>query len=105
MKLEESPVKLDLKPRQRESKSRKPKNGELPDACHESQVWRRRVIPTFFRWASVQSNPWNIPDDKIVGTLDTICQYHYDGIVQLDTSTSSPAFGLVRFHLHAQSRY
>lgn len=93
MKLEDS-SQLALR-----SRSRKPKNNELPQEWLEGGAWRKIVIPTLFRWASIQLNPWIIPDTKIVEALETICRATFGDSEFLDVeyalNTKSTAVRLV----------
>ena len=80
----------------RGEKSRnKPSNGQLPPECHEDGVWRKRVIPTFFRWAGVQSNPFGISESKIADALRIICGAYYGDSVPLDFNISGVPLRLV----------
>lgn len=76
MKVEDSPKPV-LKIRQRSAGTgKKVTNDDLPKSCHINNTWRGRVIPTLFRWAGTQPNPWSIPDSNITEALKIICDVY-----------------------------
>jgi len=73
----------------------KPSNRQLPKICHENGTWRKYVIPTLFRWAGVQPDPFIIPDAKVIAALGTITDTYYGDSVELDISPAGAPARLV----------
>ena len=95
MKLEDSPKPISKVSHSRAGK--KPTNNGLPKEWLEDGAWRKKVIPTLFQWASIQPNPWILPDTKVTNALEKICNAYY-GDSELTITTTSTAFRLVRTH-------
>jgi hypothetical protein len=72
----------------------------LPKECLENKTWRKKVITTLFRWAGVQSNPWVIPDTKIVDALQKICTVYCGTSIGISITVDSNFFSIVRCYLH-----
>ncbi|KAH8999403.1 hypothetical protein EDB92DRAFT_1813148 [Lactarius akahatsu] len=76
---------------------KRPRNGELPEEWMEDGTWHKTVIPTLFCWASVQPNPWVIPDVKVIAALETICRAIFSDseVIEEVISPTSTAVHLV----------
>ncbi|KAI0245668.1 hypothetical protein BJV78DRAFT_1287355 [Lactifluus subvellereus] len=88
VKLEDSP-----RPVAKALRSKKPTNNRLPKEWLKDGTWHKRVVPTLIRWASIQPNPWVIPDVKITDALEKICNAYFGGS-ELSITTTSVAFRL-----------
>jgi hypothetical protein len=82
------------------SRHEKHQNDNLPKECQEDGIWRKRVIPTVYRWAGIQPNAWIIPDEELIEAFQIMCDAYYNGVIELSITTNSIAFRLVRLHSH-----
>ena len=81
VKVEDSPQHIPPK------RCTKPSNNKL---WLKDGLWRKRIIPSIFRWASIQENPWIVADEKITDTLTKICEAHFGDLEHPITSDSEP---------------
>ena len=60
----------------------KPTNNKLPKEWLKDGLWCKQIIPSMFRWAGVQENPWVISDESIAAMLTKICEAHFGDITE-----------------------
>jgi len=85
----------------------KPSNNKLLKEWLKDGVWRKRIIPSIFRWAGIQENPWVIPDEKIADALTKICDVHFGDLAENPITPNSEPIRIVsaRCSLHAIFSY
>jgi hypothetical protein len=56
------------------SSNKKPRRkiASLPSGAEDDNMFRGTFIPTYERWVGTQANPWVIPDDVAIKTLQAI---------------------------------
>jgi hypothetical protein len=74
----------------------KPSNNKLPKEWLEDGVWRKRIIPSIFRWAGIQENPWVISDEKIADALTKMCDAQFGDVAEHPITPNSEPVRVVR---------
>ncbi len=72
----------------------------LPGGATVLGKWKAMFLPTYFKWAGTQLDPWSIPDSTTIRTLQVIWDYIFGKQVPYTISVSDPVHHLVRFPLY-----
>lgn len=85
--------------------SKRPSNKLLPAVLHERGTWRQHLIPTLYRWAGIQPNPFAISDKDLIGALNIMMEAFYGDMFEDTITTSHIVFRLVRDNYHLTFHY
>jgi hypothetical protein len=65
-------IEVTLSPTPPAPKKARKKLAPLPAGAEDDNMFRAVFIPTYERWIGTLANPWVIPDDVAIKTLQTI---------------------------------
>jgi len=78
--------------------SKRPKNGDIPSDI-DFQMWHRVFVPTFMRWVSQQSNPFEHNPKLGCETMQKIWDALFPDVPYMIIQ-SGPVYALVSHHFY-----
>ncbi|KIJ58800.1 hypothetical protein HYDPIDRAFT_33813 [Hydnomerulius pinastri MD-312] len=73
---------------------------DLPPGCTTDNVWRRLYISALAHFAAGYDNPWSIPSEKFMSTLQEIWDTVYGGNIEHVVTVGGPVFQIAKQSLN-----